>query len=81
MISTLTEPSQTEASSHGARAARYTARPDGAQLSTIASLIDAGGVSVVIAETFRFDATSDALARLEHGHVQGKIVVVVSGAA
>jgi NADPH:quinone reductase-like Zn-dependent oxidoreductase len=79
LISTLTEPSQTEASSHGAHAARYTARPDGTQLTTIASLIDAGSVRVVIAETFPFNAAADALARLEKGHVRGKIVVEVAG--
>jgi len=78
LISTLTEPSQAEASSHGARAARYTARPDGHQLARIASLIDEGKVRVKIAEVFPFDAVADALARLEKGHVQGKIVIDVS---
>jgi NADPH:quinone reductase-like Zn-dependent oxidoreductase len=81
LISTLTEPSQTEASSRGARATRYTARPDGAQLTEVASLIDAGSVCVVIAETFQFNATAEALARLEKGHVRGKIVVKVSNPA
>ncbi|WNC95089.1 zinc-binding dehydrogenase [Paraburkholderia sp. FT54] len=80
LISTLTEPSQTEAAAHGARAARYTARPDGTQLSEIASLIDARAVRVVVAETYLFDATADALARLDKGHVQGTVVVEVSRA-
>lgn len=75
LISTLTEPPQAEAAAHGARAARYTARPDGAQLARIAALIDSGVVRVTIAETFPFDATPAALARLEIGHVQGKIIV------
>lgn len=78
LISTLNEPSQTEASNHGARAARYTARPDGRQLTEIASLIDKGSVRVVVAERFAFDATAKALERLSKGHVRGKIVVEVA---
>ncbi|HEY1610730.1 MAG TPA: NADP-dependent oxidoreductase, partial [Paraburkholderia sp.] len=42
LISTLTEPSQIEASKHGARAARYTARPDGDQLRRIVELFESG---------------------------------------
>lgn len=78
LISTLNEPSQTEAASHGAHAARYTARPDGTQLARIASLIDEGEVRVEVVGTYPFDATGDALARLAKGHVHGKIVVEVS---
>jgi NADPH:quinone reductase-like Zn-dependent oxidoreductase len=80
MVSTLNEPSQTEAASHGAHSTRYTARPDGVQLARIASLIDADKVRVEVAETYPFDATGDALARLQKGHVRGKIVVEMSGA-
>ncbi|MGA7777890.1 MAG: NADP-dependent oxidoreductase [Paraburkholderia sp.] len=80
LVSTLSEPSQTEAARHGAHAMRYTARPDGAQLARIASLIDADEVRVEVAEPYPFDAMGDALARLDKGHVRGKIVVEVSGA-
>jgi NADPH:quinone reductase-like Zn-dependent oxidoreductase len=78
LISTLTEPSQTEAAARGATAARYTARPDGRQLTEIASLIDKGSVRVVVAERFPFDATANALERLAKGHVRGKLVVEVA---
>ncbi|MBC8731180.1 NADP-dependent oxidoreductase [Paraburkholderia sp. UCT2] len=78
LVSTLNEPSQAEASSHGARATRYTARPDGRQLTEIASLLDKGSVRVVVAERFAFDATAKALERLAKGHVRGKIVVEVA---
>lgn len=78
MISTLTEPSQIEATNRGARAARYTARPDGKQLTQIARLIDEGKVEVKVAQTYPFDATPDALARIEQGHVRGKLVVAVA---
>jgi NADPH:quinone reductase-like Zn-dependent oxidoreductase len=74
MRSTLNEPSQTEAASRGVR---YTARPDGTQLTRIASLIDEGKIRAEVAESYPFDATADAVARLERGHVHGKIVVDV----
>jgi NADPH:quinone reductase-like Zn-dependent oxidoreductase len=76
-ISTLAEPSQIEATSRGARAARYTARPDGAQLAEVARLIDQGQVDVKVMATYPFDAAPEALATLEKGHVRGKIVIAV----
>ena len=79
LISTLNEPSQVDASKHGARAARYTARPDGEQLTRIAQLIDSGAVRVEIIERFPFERVPDALARLEKGHLRGKIVVTRGG--
>ncbi|NKJ50846.1 oxidoreductase [Burkholderia sp. SG-MS1] len=75
LISTLNEPSQIEATSHGARAARYTARPVGKQLAEIGRLIDEGRANVKVTATFPFDAIPDALATLEKGHVRGKVVV------
>jgi NADPH:quinone reductase-like Zn-dependent oxidoreductase len=75
LVSTLNEPSQIEATSHGARATRYTARPDGNQLAEIGRLIDEGKVSVKLTATFPFGAVPDALAMLERGHVRGKVVV------
>jgi NADPH:quinone reductase-like Zn-dependent oxidoreductase len=75
LASTLTKPSQTEAAARGGQAMRYTARPDGKQLTEIAALIDSGKVSVKAAATFPRDAAPDGLKRLEKGHVRGKIVV------
>jgi NADPH:quinone reductase-like Zn-dependent oxidoreductase len=80
LISTLTEPSQVEASRRGAHAARYTAQPNGAQLAAIASLIQERKVVVKVVETYPFDATPQALARQKEGHVRGKLVVDVGGA-
>ncbi|MFC0398765.1 NADP-dependent oxidoreductase [Paraburkholderia rhizosphaerae] len=74
LISTLTEPSQTEAAKRGARGARYTARPDGSQLNTIAALIDAGRVKVRVAQRFGVRDLKQAFARIEAGHVHGKLV-------
>jgi len=78
LISTLAEPSQIEATNRGARAARYTARPDGGQLAEIARLIDQGQVDVKVTATYPFGAVPEALARLEKGHVRGKIVIAVA---
>ncbi|APR38808.1 NADP-dependent oxidoreductase [Paraburkholderia sp. SOS3] len=75
LVSTLTEPSQTEAAARGARGVRYTARPDGSQLASIAALIDEGRVKVRVAEQFAFDDLKQAFARIEAGHVRGKLVV------
>ena len=75
LVSTLNEPSQIEATSRGARATRYTARPDGKQLAEIGRLIDEGKVNVKLTAAFPFGAVPDALAMLEKGHVRGKVVV------
>jgi NADPH:quinone reductase-like Zn-dependent oxidoreductase len=65
LISTLAESSQIEATNPGARAARYTARPDGTQLAELARLIDQGQVDVKLTATYPFDAAPEALVRLE----------------
>ncbi|WP_347232542.1 zinc-binding dehydrogenase [Paraburkholderia sp. RAU2J] len=75
LISTLNEPSQIEATNHGARATRYTARSDAKQRSEIGRLIDEGEVVVKVTATYPFAATPNALVTLEKGHVRGKIVV------
>jgi NADPH:quinone reductase-like Zn-dependent oxidoreductase len=79
LVSTLTEPSQAEAAARGGRGVRYTARPDGSQLASIADLIDEGRVQVRVAERFGFDDLKQAMARLEAGHVHGKLVVACNG--
>lgn len=76
LISTLSEPSQSEASARGARAARYTARPDGAQLEHILGLLEQGVVRVDVVERFDFDAMHDAFLRLEKSHIHGKAVAM-----
>ena len=81
LISTLAEPSPAQASSRGARGERYTCRPDGAQLAEIGSMIDEGAVRVIVTERFAFDDTPAALARVEKGHVHGKVVVAMQPAA
>ncbi len=81
LVSTINEPSQAEASKHGARAMRYTAHPDGKVLAQIAEMIDGARVRVVVAARFSFDAARDALARVERGGLHGKAVIHVSDGA
>lgn len=76
LVSTLDEPSQTEAAAHGVCATRYTARPDGAQLEHIVALVDQGAVKVEVAERYDFGAIHEAFERLERGHPHGKLVAM-----
>lgn len=78
LVSTLNEPSQVDASKHGARALRYTARPDGAQLGRIAGLIGRGAVRIDIVASYPFERVPDAFERLAKGHLRGKLVVTRS---
>ena len=78
LVSTLSEPSQDEAGRREVRAMRYTARPDGKQLTEIGHLMDEGKVRVEIVETYDFAVVPAALARVEAGHVHGKVVVTTS---
>jgi NADPH:quinone reductase-like Zn-dependent oxidoreductase len=76
LISTLNEPSQEKAREKHARAARYTARPDGRQLAKIADLIDRGKVRIQITRIYNFPQMELAQRELEAGHQRGKLVVV-----
>jgi NADPH:quinone reductase-like Zn-dependent oxidoreductase len=48
---------------------------NGAQLRELAALYDAGHLRPVIDKTFPFDQTPQALAYLEHGHANGKVLI------
>jgi len=50
---------------------------DGAQLSKITSLIEAGTIRPVIDRVFPFEATRDALAHVAAGRAKGKVVIKV----
>ncbi|SDB90042.1 NADP-dependent oxidoreductase [Paraburkholderia lycopersici] len=76
LVSTLSEPSQAEAARHGARATRYTARPDGAQLAHIVDLVEKGAVKVEVVERFDFDDAPRGFERLAASHLHGKLVVM-----
>ena len=53
-------------------------RADGAQLTQIAKLIDAGAIRPVVDRVFPFAQTPEALAYVETGRAKGKVVVKVA---
>ena len=50
---------------------------NGAQLRELAALYDAGHLRPVIDKTFRFDETLAALAHVERGRGNGKVVITL----
>lgn len=50
-------------------------RADGAQLSTITSLVESGAIGPVIDRVFPFQDAQGALAYVERGRAKGKVVV------
>lgn len=52
---------------------------DGAQLTQIAKLIDAGVIRPVVDKVFPFAQTAEALAYVETGRAKGKVVITVAG--
>ncbi|MFE3526282.1 NADP-dependent oxidoreductase [Streptomyces sp. NPDC059161] len=66
------------AESAGVRVTPFLVEPDGAALTTIADLIDAGHVAVEVEETFPFERAAAAHARGEAGRTRGKLVLTVT---
>ncbi len=77
LISTLTQPSADRARERQARAERYTAQPNGAELAEIGALIDAGRVHPHVHAIYPLEEAATAMRQLESGHVRGKIVLQV----
>ncbi len=77
LISTLTQPSPDRARERHARAERYTAQPNGAELAEIGALIDAGKVHPHVHAIYPLEEAATAMRQLESGHVRGKIVLQV----
>ncbi|HMI22320.1 MAG TPA: zinc-binding dehydrogenase, partial [Gaiellaceae bacterium] len=50
---------------------------NGAQLRELAPLYDADHLRPVIDKTFPFDQTREALAYVEQGHANGKVVITL----
>ncbi|MFB9926988.1 NADP-dependent oxidoreductase [Amycolatopsis halotolerans] len=60
------------------RVTPFLVEPDGAALTTIAGLIDAGAVVVEVEETFPLEQAAAAHARGETGRTRGKLVLTVA---
>jgi len=61
----------------GVRYSFFFMRADGTQLKALASLYDAGTLCPVLDRSFPFDETLEALAYVEQGRANGKIVVTM----
>ena len=66
-----------EAKERGITVSTTQVRSSGKQLAQIAPLLDNGTIKVVIDSTYPLARASDAHARAEQGHIQGKIVLTV----
>ncbi|MQS14830.1 NADP-dependent oxidoreductase [Streptomyces kaniharaensis] len=66
------------AESAGVRVTPFLVEPDGAALTAIAGLIDAGEVAVEVEETFPLEQAGAAHARGEAGRTRGKLVLTVT---
>ncbi len=75
IVSTLSEPSQAEASRRSARGVRMVVKAKAGQLEEIAKLVAAGRVKVKIDKVFPLRKAAEAHRYLEKGHVQGKVVL------
>ena len=78
LISTLQEPDKQKAKEKNLRTAHYMADANGAELSEITKLIEAGKIAPVVAARFPFDQAAKAQDMLEKEHVQGKIVLTLN---
>ena len=77
LVTTLTDPSQDEATRHGVLATRYTVEADGSELAEIAGLVTSGKVKPHVQKTYPLRCAVDALAFVEDGHSVGKIVMTM----
>lgn len=77
LVSTLEMPDAHHPQAEGKTGTRFIADPRGHELTEMAGYVDAGEVSVVIAETFPLEQAKAALDYLADGHVHGKVVLRV----
>lgn len=75
VMAVLSRKVRSRAKRLGVRYSFFFMRADGAQLKALAALDDAGTLRPVLDRTFDFDETLDALAYVEQGKANGKIVI------
>jgi NADPH:quinone reductase-like Zn-dependent oxidoreductase len=75
VMAVLSRKVRSRAKRLGVRYSFFFMRADGAQLKALAALYDAGTLRPVLDRTFDFDETLDALAYVEQGKANGKIVI------
>lgn len=77
LVSTLGQPPDDEAKQPRARGIGYMVRPNAAQLTEIAALIDRGIVKPVVEARFTLEQVRSAQHRVEREHSVGKVVIDV----
>lgn len=78
LVSTMGQPSETEAKAREARALFVFTQTNAEQLAEIAKLIDAGTIEVVVGEKLPLESARRAHERLEQGGVRGKVVLTTA---
>jgi NADPH:quinone reductase-like Zn-dependent oxidoreductase len=61
----------------GVRYRMFIMHPSGEDLSELARLVDAGAVKVILDSVYSFERIADAMAKLESGRAEGKIIVTM----
>ena len=77
LITILGQPNEEKAKAHGVRAGRFLCVPNGAQLTEIGALIEAGKVHPKVQTTFPLERIAEAQDVAAKGPIRGKIVVTV----
>ncbi|MDP9183175.1 MAG: NADP-dependent oxidoreductase [Actinomycetota bacterium] len=75
VMTVMSRKVRAQAKKLGVRYSFFFMRADGARLKALATLYDAGTLVPVLDRTFPFDDTAEALAYVEEGRANGKIVV------
>ncbi|MBF6217449.1 NADP-dependent oxidoreductase [Nocardia abscessus] len=75
VMALLSRKIRKQAEKHGVRYSFFFMKADGAQLNELASLYDSGVLRPVLDRTFPFDQTLEAMAYVEQGRANGKIVI------
>ncbi|MGF1767325.1 NADP-dependent oxidoreductase [Enterovibrio makurazakiensis] len=78
LVSIAKSPEENKAAEFGVKASFCFVQPNRAQLEKLATLADAGQLTVNIDSEFTLDQVAEAHARSETGRAQGKIIINVS---
>jgi NADPH:quinone reductase-like Zn-dependent oxidoreductase len=75
LVSTVSLPDAKRGQDVGAIGRNFAARPDGGQLSVLASLYESGQLRAEIESVYPLVRANEALAKSMAGHVRGKVVI------
>ncbi|WP_027211381.1 NADP-dependent oxidoreductase [Burkholderia sp. WSM2232] len=75
LVSTVSLPDASRGADVGAIGKRFATRPDGEQLSVLASLYESGQLRTEIDSVYPLVRAGEALAKSMAGHVRGKVII------